>query len=47
MFIDPTELTIVLGDLLPWAIKASFLMMGLFGIIIASVVSFSPACISF
>lgn len=29
MFIDPTELTIVLGDLLPWAIKASFLMMGL------------------
>lgn len=29
IFIDPTELTIVLGDLLPWAMKASFLMMGL------------------
>ena len=29
IFIDPTELTIVLGDLLPWALKASFLMMGL------------------
>ncbi len=29
VFIDPTELTIVLGDLLPWAMKASFLMMGL------------------
>jgi hypothetical protein len=29
IFIDPTELTIVLGDLLPWAIKASFSMMGL------------------
>ncbi len=29
VFIDPTELTIVLGDLLPWALKASFLMMGL------------------
>ncbi len=29
VFIDPTELTIVLGDLLPWAIKAAFLMTGL------------------
>ena len=29
IFIDPTELTIVLGDLLPWAERASFLMMGL------------------
>jgi subtilisin family serine protease len=29
MFIDPTELTIVLGDLSPWAFRASFLMMGL------------------
>ena len=29
VFIDPTELTIVLGDLLPWAMKAAFLMMGL------------------
>ncbi len=29
IFIDPTELTIVLGDLLPWALKAAFLMMGL------------------
>src|SRR5512140_837316 len=29
VFIDPTELTIVLGDLLPWAIKASLLMLGL------------------
>jgi subtilisin family serine protease len=29
IFIDPTELTIVLGDLLPWAIKASLLMTGL------------------
>jgi hypothetical protein len=29
IFIDPTELTIVLGDLLPWAEKASFLMMGI------------------
>ena len=32
IFIDPTELTIVLGDLLPWAIKASLMMLviGLF-----------------
>ena len=29
VFIDPTELTIVLGDLLPWALRASFLMTGL------------------
>ena len=29
IFIDPTELTIVLGDLLPWALKAAFLMSGL------------------
>ena len=29
IFIDPTELTIVLGDLLPWALKASFLMTAL------------------
>ncbi len=29
IFIDPTELTIVLGDLLPWAARASFLMMAL------------------
>lgn len=29
IFIDPTELTIVLGDLLPWAMRASFLMMGI------------------
>ncbi len=29
VFIDPTELTIVLGDLLPWAMKASFLMLGI------------------
>ncbi len=29
VFIDPTELTIILGDLFPWAMKASFLMMGL------------------
>ncbi len=29
VFIDPTELTIVLGDLLPWAIKAALLMTGL------------------
>ncbi len=29
VFIDPTELTIVLGDLLPWALKASFLMLGI------------------
>ena len=37
IFIDPTELTIVLGDLLPWAMKASFLMMGL-GLLISLVV---------
>ncbi len=29
IFIDPTELTIVLGDLLPWALRAAFLMTGL------------------
>ncbi|HEX8991999.1 MAG TPA: S8 family serine peptidase [Anaerolineales bacterium] len=29
VFIDPTELTIVLGDLLPWALRASLLMTGL------------------
>ena len=29
ILIDPTELTIVLGDLLPWALKAAFLMLGL------------------
>jgi subtilisin family serine protease len=29
IFIDPTELTIVLGDLFPWAVKASFSIMGL------------------
>ncbi len=29
VFIDPTELTIVLGDLLPWAMRAAFLMTGL------------------
>ncbi len=29
IFIDPTELAVVLGDLLPWAARASFLMMGL------------------
>jgi subtilisin family serine protease len=34
IFIDPTELTIVLGDLLPWAMKASFSMMGL-GVLIS------------
>jgi hypothetical protein len=34
IFIDPTELTIVLGDLLPWAMKASFVMMAL-GILIS------------
>lgn len=37
IFIDPTELTIVLGDLLPWAIRASFLMMGL-GLLISLLV---------
>ena len=37
IFIDPTELTIVLGDLLPWAMKASFLMMGL-GLLISLLV---------
>ena len=36
VFIDPTELTIVLGDLLPWAMKASFLMLGL-GLLISLV----------
>ena len=34
IFIDPTELTIVLGDLLPWAMIASFSMMGL-GILVS------------
>ncbi len=34
IFIDPTELTIVLGDLLPWAMKASFSMMAL-GILVS------------
>jgi subtilisin family serine protease len=29
VFIDPTELTLVLGDLLPWAEKAAVLMMAL------------------
>ena len=37
IFIDPTELTIVLGDLLPWAMKASFLMMGI-GLLISLLV---------
>jgi hypothetical protein len=37
VFIDPTELTIVLGDLFPWAMKASFLMMGL-GLLLGLVV---------
>jgi len=41
IFIDPTELTIVLGDLLPWAMKASFLMMGL-GLLISLVVWLGP-----
>jgi subtilisin family serine protease len=34
IFIDPTELTIVLGDLLPWAMRASFSMLGL-GILVS------------
>jgi Subtilase family len=29
VFIDPTELTVVLGDLLPWAMRAAFSMMAL------------------
>ncbi len=37
IFIDPTELTIVLGDLLPWAVKASFLMMGL-GLVVSLII---------
>ncbi len=37
VFIDPTELTILLGDLLPWAEKAAFSMTGL-GIVIGFLV---------
>ncbi len=36
IFIDPTELTIVLGDLSPWAWKAAFLMAGI-GLVIGIV----------
>jgi subtilase family protein len=37
IFIDPTELTILLGDLLPWALRASLLMMG-FGLLLGFLV---------